>query len=245
MTIRVRLALSFGLTLVLFCLNLVAYFVTSQSKDDSLRRLRTAAERRVQWGAFEHEIRDRWQEISVLSELPAHRPASRPKSRAASSGSASASRAVQVPDQRTRDRLTRITQQPQEPRDASGRPMRRGRGRRRSASIVSELGALKSEEDARVAEEASRLTDLTALMHRLSLIAFSAVDRRGHPDRRAVLALSHAAGPRPPDRRRARRRRRLHLSDRGHPRRQERRAESARARVQRHGVRASRRRCRR
>ena len=70
MTIRVRLALSFGLTLVLFCLNLVAYFVTSQSKDDSLRRLRTAAERRVQWGSFEHDIRDRWQEISVLSELP-------------------------------------------------------------------------------------------------------------------------------------------------------------------------------
>src|SRR5918997_2715445 len=70
MTIRVRLALSFGLTLVLFCLNLVAYFVTSQSKDDSLHRLRTAAERRVLWGTFEHEIRDRWQEISVLSELP-------------------------------------------------------------------------------------------------------------------------------------------------------------------------------
>src|SRR5262245_37119812 len=70
MTIRVRLALSFGLTLVLFCLNLVAYFVTTQRKDDSLQRLRTAAERRVLWGTFEHEIRDRWQEISILSELP-------------------------------------------------------------------------------------------------------------------------------------------------------------------------------
>src|SRR5688572_22953867 len=107
MTIRVRLALSFGLTLVLFCLNLVAYFVTSQSKDDSLQRLRTAAERRVQWGAFEHEIRDRWQEISVLSELPLTASQSAEVSRRLQRLGERFSD-VQAPDPRTRDRLTRI-----------------------------------------------------------------------------------------------------------------------------------------
>jgi signal transduction histidine kinase len=171
MTIRVRLALSFGLTLVLFCLNLVAYFVTSQSKDDSLRRLRTAAERRVQWGAIEHEIRDRWQEISVLSELPLTANQSAEVSRRLQRLGARLT-TVQAPDPRTRDRLSRIIRSHQDlesiwTTDAAGK------GAKAIGVIVSELGALKSEEDARVAEEATRLTDLTALMHRLSLIAFT------------------------------------------------------------------------
>jgi signal transduction histidine kinase len=171
MTIRVRLALSFGLTLVLFCLNLVAYFVTSQSKDESLRRLRTAAERRVQWGAFEHDIRDRWQEISVLSELPLTAGQSAEVARRLERlGARFAS--VEAPDPRTRDRMTRIARNHKNlesiwTTDAAGK------GAEAVGVIVSELGALKSEEDARVAEEASRLTDLTALMHRLSLIAFA------------------------------------------------------------------------
>jgi signal transduction histidine kinase len=171
MTIRVRLALSFGLTLVLFCLNLVAYFVTSQSKDESLRRLRTAAERRVEWGAFEHEIRDRWQEISVLSELPLTAGQSAEVARRLERLGARFER-VEAPDPRTRDRLTRIARNHKNlesiwTTDAAGK------GAEAVGVIVSELGALKSEEDARVAEEASRLTDLTALMHRLSLIAFT------------------------------------------------------------------------
>jgi signal transduction histidine kinase len=171
MTIRVRLALSFGLTLVLFCLNLVAYFVTSQSKDESLRRLRTAAERRVQWGAFEHDIRDRWQEISVLSELPLTANQSAEVSRRLQRLGARLT-SVHAPDPRTRDRLSRIVRNHKElesvwTTDAAGK------GAQAIGVIISELGALKSEEDARVAEEASRLTDLTALMHRLSLIAFS------------------------------------------------------------------------
>jgi signal transduction histidine kinase len=171
MTIRVRLALSFGLTLVLFCLNLVAYFVTSQSKDDSLLRLRTAAERRVQWGAFEHEIRDRWQEISVLSELPLTANQSAEVSRRLQRLGERLS-AVQAPDPRTRDRLSRIARNHKDlesvwTTDAAGK------GAEAIGVIISELGALKSEEDARVADEAKRLTDLTALMHRLSLIAFS------------------------------------------------------------------------
>jgi signal transduction histidine kinase len=171
MTIRVRLALSFGLTLVLFCLNLVAYFVTSQSKDDSLRRLRTAAERRVQWGAFEHDIRDRWQEISVLSELPLTPNQSAEVSRRLQRLGERLS-VVQAPGPLTRDRLNRITRSHKNlesvwTTDAAGQ------GAEAMGVIVSELGALKSEEDARVAEEANRLTDLTALMHRLSLIAFT------------------------------------------------------------------------
>jgi signal transduction histidine kinase len=175
MTIRVRLALSFGLTLVLFCLNLVAYFVTSQSKDDSLRRLRTAAERRVLWGAFEHEIRDRWQEISVLSELPLTANQSAEVSRRLQrlgTRLTTVQTPVQTPDPRIHDRLTRIVRSHRElesvwTTDAAGK------GADAMGVIVSELGALKSEEDARVAEEANRLTDLTALMHRLSLIAFA------------------------------------------------------------------------
>jgi signal transduction histidine kinase len=155
----------------LFCLNLVAYFVTSQSKDDSLRRLRTAAERRVQWGAFEHDIRDSWQEISVLSELPLTASQSAEVSRRLQRLGERLS-TVHTPDPRTRDRLTRIARNHKElesvwTTDAAGK------GAVAMGVIVSELGALKGEEDARVAEEASRLTDLTALMHRLSLIAFS------------------------------------------------------------------------
>jgi signal transduction histidine kinase len=149
----------------------VAYFVTSQSKDDSLRRLRTAAERRVQWGAFEHDIRDRWQEISVLSELPLTASQSAEVSRRLERLGARLS-SVQAPDPRTRDRVTRIARNEKElesvwTKDAAGK------GAQAVGVILSELGALKSEEDARVAEEANRLTDLTALMHRLSLIAFT------------------------------------------------------------------------
>ena len=122
-------------------------------------------------------------------------PASRPRSRAASSGSATACRASQAPDPRTRDRLTRIARSHKDlesvwTTDAAGK------GAEAMGVIVSELGALKSEEDARVAEEANRLTDLTALMHRLSLIAFTLSIGAAIADRRAVLALSHAARPR-------------------------------------------------
>jgi signal transduction histidine kinase len=171
MTIRVRLALSFGLTLVLFCLNLVAYFVTSQSKDESLRRLRTAAERRIEWGAFEHEIRDRWQEISVLSELPLTPGQSAEVSRRLERLGARFS-SVEVPDQITHDRLTRIAQN-HKTLESVWTTDAAKKGAEAVGVIVNELGALKNEEDARVAGEASRLTDLTALMHRLSLIAFT------------------------------------------------------------------------
>ncbi len=70
MTIRRRLALSFGATLLLFCLNLLAHFVTSQQRDVSLHHFRTAVQRRLLWASLEHEYRNRWQELSVLSELP-------------------------------------------------------------------------------------------------------------------------------------------------------------------------------
>jgi signal transduction histidine kinase len=171
MTIRVRLALSFGLTLVLFCLNLVAYFVTSQSKDESLRRLRTAAERRVQWAAIEHDIRDRWQEISVLSELEITPGQSAEVSRRLDRLGTRFT-GIETPDDRTRDRLTRIAQNHDRleqiwTTDAAGQ------GAEAIGVMISELGALKTEEDARVSAEAARLTELTALMHRLSLIAFA------------------------------------------------------------------------
>ncbi len=70
MTIRRRLALSFGATLLLFCLNLLAHFVTSQQRDVSLHHFETAVQRRLLWASLEHEYRNRWQELSVLSELP-------------------------------------------------------------------------------------------------------------------------------------------------------------------------------
>src|ERR687885_326267 len=70
MTIRRRLALSFGATLLLFCLNLLAHFVTSHQRDASLRHFGAAVQRGLLWTSLEHEYRTRWQELSVLSELP-------------------------------------------------------------------------------------------------------------------------------------------------------------------------------
>src|SRR5882724_316206 len=70
MTIRRRLALSFGATLLLFCLNLLAHVVTSQQRDASLRHFAAAVQRGLLWTSLEHEYRTRWQELSVLSELP-------------------------------------------------------------------------------------------------------------------------------------------------------------------------------
>ena len=70
MTIRRRLALAFGATLLLFCLNLLAHFVTSYQRDASLRRFTAAVQRGLLWTSLEHEYHTRWQELSVLSELP-------------------------------------------------------------------------------------------------------------------------------------------------------------------------------
>jgi signal transduction histidine kinase len=70
MTIRRRLVLSFGATLLLFCLNLLAHFVTSRQRDVSLQHFEAAVQRRLLWASLEHEYRNRWQELSVLSELP-------------------------------------------------------------------------------------------------------------------------------------------------------------------------------
>jgi signal transduction histidine kinase len=170
MTIRVRLALSFGLTLVLFCMNLVAYFVTSSSKDASLARLRTAAERRVQWGALESELRNRWQEIAVLSELPL-----------TPGQSAEVERRLTLLAQRLANanvfdadmgrRWHGVVTQYHELQ----KTWRGGAAGENEAAVLAMLKALdglKSEEDMRVANEATRLTDLTALMHRLSVAAF-------------------------------------------------------------------------
>src|SRR5215475_7083487 len=70
MSIRRRLALAFGATLLLFCLNLLAHVVTSQRRDASLRHFAAAVQRGLLWTSLEHEYRTRWQELSVLSELP-------------------------------------------------------------------------------------------------------------------------------------------------------------------------------
>ena len=172
MTIRARLALSFGLTLVLFCMNLVAYFVTSQSKDISLRRLRTAADRRVVWGSFEHEIRDRWQEISVLSELPlTEAQAAEVARRLDRLGRRIATLDV-ADDEQVRLHWSRITQQHQL-LQSTWHDRAAGKGEAAAGAMLSELERLKSEEDRRVADEAALLTNLTALMHKLSVLAFS------------------------------------------------------------------------
>jgi signal transduction histidine kinase len=70
MTIRRRLVLSFGATLLLFCLNLLAHFITSHQRDASLRHFEAAVQRGLLWTSLEHEYRTRWQELSVLTELP-------------------------------------------------------------------------------------------------------------------------------------------------------------------------------
>jgi signal transduction histidine kinase len=70
MSIRRRLALSFGATLLLFCLNLLAHFWTSHQRDVSLRHFEAAVQRGLLWTSLEHEYRTRWQELSVLTELP-------------------------------------------------------------------------------------------------------------------------------------------------------------------------------
>jgi signal transduction histidine kinase len=171
MSIRVRLALSFGLTLVLFCLNLVAYFVTSQSKDLSLRRLRTAAERRIQWGSLEDGLRDRWKEISVLSELPLTPTQSAEVTRRLDLLAQRLAKA-DVPNDDTRRRWTEVVGEYrllQQTWHAAGAART---GESAVVHMLGELESLKKSEDQRVADEATRLTELTALMHRLSLLAF-------------------------------------------------------------------------
>lgn len=68
MTLARRVGLSFGLVLLLFGLNLVVYFWTSQQKADSLAALRSTSERRMQMRALEHDLRDRGRESVILSE---------------------------------------------------------------------------------------------------------------------------------------------------------------------------------
>jgi methyl-accepting chemotaxis protein len=67
-TLARRVGLAFALVLLLFGLNLVVYFWTSQQKADSLAALRSTSERRMLLRAMEHDLRDRGRESVILSE---------------------------------------------------------------------------------------------------------------------------------------------------------------------------------
>ncbi len=183
MTIRRRLALSFGATLLLFCLNLLAHFITSQQRDASLRHFEAAVQRGLLWTSLDHEYRTRWQEISVLSELPLTSDQAREvQTRIARLAKRAAS--VEMPDNATAP-VTTFQGQQKAFEAAAGawldgrltRPRDRDAGQAAVVAdaltqLLGQLDALKARDERRVTEANAELLHLTAVMNQISIATF-------------------------------------------------------------------------
>jgi signal transduction histidine kinase len=179
MTLRRRLALAFGATLLLFCLNLLAHFVTSYQRDASLRHFTAAVQRGLLWTSLEHEYRTRWQELSVLSELPltaeqAHEVRTRIAQLTARAAGVQVADEAQAPVaafQRQQQafeevasawldrRLAGVTQG-DAPSDTAAQSL---------TQLLTKLDALKVADEQRVADDTAQLVYLSALMNEISV----------------------------------------------------------------------------
>jgi len=182
MTIRRRLALSFGATLLLFCLNLLAHFVTSQQRDESLRHFEAAVQRRLLWASLEHEYRNRWQELSVLSELPLTADQAKEVDDRIARLTARVA-AVQITDNQTAIPFARF-QQEQQAFEERAREWLDQRLNHPDASdsfpsvsttlahALVQLDALNSADERLVTDDMAHLVRLTQVMNRISMITF-------------------------------------------------------------------------
>ena len=185
MTLRRRLALAFGATLLLFCLNLMAHFVTSYQRDASLRRFSAAVQRGLLWTSLEHEYRTRWQELSVLSELPLTTEQAREvRTRIAQLTARSAG--VQVVDDSSAP-VTAFQQQQQTFEQVAGAwldrrlsgespdpspspsPSASDAAAQSLAQLLAKLEALKVADEVRVTDATAQLVYLSALMNEISV----------------------------------------------------------------------------
>jgi signal transduction histidine kinase len=185
MSIRRRLALAFGTTLLLFCLNLLAHVITSQQRDASLHHFEGAVQRGLLWTSLEHEYRTRWQELSVLSELPLTADQAREvrariaqlttraatvqipnEAPAASSGSSGAAfqRQQQVFEVAAAEWLDRRLNGTLEPEanesEAVGTAL---------TQLLEQLDRLKALDEERVTADSAQLVHLSALMNQISI----------------------------------------------------------------------------
>jgi signal transduction histidine kinase len=186
MTIRRRLALSFGATLLLFCLNLLAHFITSHQRDASLRHFEAAVQRGLLWTSLEHEYRTRWQELSVLSELPLT-AAQAQEVRARIAQLTARGAAVQTSDETlaqvavfqreqhvfetaAREWLDQRLAHPVDPDTGeTGHSTALAEGLNR---LLDGLDALKTRDEQRVTEDTAKLLHLTELMNQISVATF-------------------------------------------------------------------------
>jgi signal transduction histidine kinase len=186
MTIRRRLALSFGATLLLFCLNLLAHFITSHQRDANLRHFQAAVGRGLLWTSLEHEYRTRWQELSVLSELPfTADQAKEVRTRIAQLTTRTAD--VQVSDETlteipafeqeqlafehtAQDWLDRRLAHPGEiDTEDTGQANALAEGLTR---LLDRLDTLKTHDEQRITEDTARLLHLTEVMNQISVATF-------------------------------------------------------------------------
>jgi signal transduction histidine kinase len=178
MTLRRRLALAFGATLLLFCMNLLAHFVTSYQRDASLRHFTAAVQRGLLWTSLEHEYRTRWQELSVLSELPLTTEQAREvRARIAQLTTRAAS--VQVADE-TQVPVAAFQRQQMSFEVAAGawldQRLAAGAGTTDAdaaahvlTELLTQLDALKIADEQRVADDTAHLVYLSALMNEISV----------------------------------------------------------------------------
>ena len=181
MTLRRRLALAFGATLLLFCLNLLAHFVTSYQRDASLRRFSAAVQRGLLWTSLEHEYRTRWQELSVLSELPLTTEQAREVRTRIAQATARAA-GVQVVDDSSAP-VTAFQQQQQTFEQVAGAwldrrlsgesadpsPSATDAAAQSLAQLLAKLEALKVADEVRVTDATAQLVYLSALMNEISV----------------------------------------------------------------------------
>jgi signal transduction histidine kinase len=185
MTIRRRLALSFGATLLLFCLNLLAHFVTSHQRDASLRHFGAAVQRGLLWTSLEHEYRTRWQELSVLSELPLTADqAKEVRTRIAQLTARAAD--VQIADetqvevsafqrdqqafeQAAREWLDHRLSQPFNPDPDATQSAPLGQSLRQ---LLERLDSLKTHDEQRVTQDTAKLLHLSDVMNQISVVTF-------------------------------------------------------------------------
>jgi signal transduction histidine kinase len=183
MSIRRRLALSFGATLLLFCLNLLAHFVMSHRRDASLHRFEAAVHRDLLWTLLEHEYRTRWQELSVLSELPLTADQAREVETRISLLTARTA-SVEPPADAPEPMMTFEEQQKAFESAAHGwldgrlvRPVDRNASQFAVVAdgltrLLAQLDTLKARDEERVTEATVQLLHLTALMNQISVSTF-------------------------------------------------------------------------